>query len=105
MENEIQTLRDSLKKATNETKQMKNINKDLLDQLNLKQRSGSPQTKVTELSEHHPAEPGSIKENDSILDEASNHDHNAYGDNTDGISTRQKMANTAKASFFRNKSS
>ena len=62
---------------------MKNINKELLDQLNLKQRSGvSPRTRVTDISDMHAhnnqfdnkaaattdANGSSIIEGDSILD-------------------------------------
>ena len=91
---------------------MKKINKELLEQLNLKQRSGeSPKTKVTDTSDHpdntikggvnQTDGVGSIIE-DSILDAGSIHP------NEDGelrLADTSKMANTAKASFFRNKSS
>ena len=40
LEQEVLNLRTQLKKALDESKQMKRINKDLLDQLNLAERSG-----------------------------------------------------------------
>ena len=80
-------LRDSLKKATEETKHMKDVNKEHLEQLNLKQRGGeSPQTnRVTEATSQqkglNDGGAGSIVENESILDAGSNnHEDNAYGE-------------------------
>ena len=110
MEAEIKSLRQSLKKAQEQTKQMKEINKELLDQLNLKQRSGaSPRTRVTDGSEDQPttteynnnnkAAVGSIINEDSILDVGSS--INAEPAASGGAD----LANTAKASFFRNRSS
>ena len=94
---------------------MKKINKELLEQLNLKQRSGeSPRTKVTDATDfpenakgtssnviHQTDALGSGIE-DSILDAGSIHP-NEEGELRLGDTS--KMANTAKASFFRNKSS
>ena len=96
---------------------MKKINKELLEQLNLKQRSGeSPRTKVTEATDFPENAKGAASSNvihqtealgsgieDSILDAGSIHPNEDGGELRLGDTS--KMANTAKASFFRNKSS